>query len=325
MPSLKVGLARFGWRSGLLQMLLKHRRQQPMILMYHGVSAQDKFDGLRNAAELHLPRTHFVEHLRLLKKVRRIVGISEFVHGLQHGEDLRNTVVLTFDDGYENNASQAAPVLADHKIPASFFLATNHIGSNRWIWTDIVEHVLGTSTRPHFDWQGVNLPLATIGQRREALQRVKADLKRLTVIDRDTQVARISQSLDVPIGRPFDDYRFMDWEQVRSLVRAGFEVGAHTRHHAILSRLPPHEAEEEILGSRRDVEEATGQCCSVFCYPNGKRSDFTLETQAICRSAFAAAITTEHGSPDAQRLFELPRYSAGGDGAALSMNLMRAA
>lgn len=116
----------------------------------------------------------------------------------------------------------------------------------------------------------------------------------------------------------------MSWMHARSLVAGGFEVGAHTRHHAILSRASPEEAEAEIAGSRQDVVSGTGQCCPVFCYPNGKRSDFDSDTVSICQRHFDAAITTEHGHPDATKLYELPRYSAGGDSAMLAATLFRA-
>lgn len=323
MPGLKSTLLRVGSRIGALPAMLRARKDAPRILMYHGVSPQSHFPGLRNAADLHLPRQHFIEHLRLLIKTRRVVGISELVQGLRHGEDMSNTIVITFDDGYENNVTQAAPVLADFKLPASFFLATNHIGTGRWIWTDRVEHAFDTSSMGRLQWSGLNLPLDSLPSRRNALREVKGKLKQMSVVERDEAVKSIGEALEVSEPAPLEDYRFMDWKQARSLADAGFEVGAHTMNHAILSRVSPLDAETEIVGSRNAVISGTGNCCPVFCYPNGKVHDYNAAVIDIARRHFDAAITTEQGVPSADDLFELPRQSAGGDGHALAIALMR--
>ncbi len=43
--------------------------------------------------------------------------------------DERPTLVVTFDDGYETDLTQALPILSRLGIPATFFVATGHIGS----------------------------------------------------------------------------------------------------------------------------------------------------------------------------------------------------
>lgn len=318
-------MVRLGASTGLLSAALWARRSQPLILMYHGVTEQQRFEGLQNAAELHLPECHFIAHLRLLRRLRRVISISELLDGLRHGDDLRNTVVLTFDDGYENNVTHAAPILADYKMPASFFLATGFIGSGRWAWTDRVEYALDITRADRLIWQDAILPLTDMHTRRHTLHAVKARLKLLPVAERDEQLSAIEYELNIPPSEPKADYRFMNWAQARTLADAGFDVGAHTINHAILSRVSPSDAEAEIVGSKNAVVAGIGSCSPIFCYPNGKKQDYDETTISICSRHFQAAITTEHGCPDPNSLFELPRQSAGGDGIALTAALLRAA
>ena len=40
----------------------------------------------------------------------------------------RPAVVVTFDDGYESDFTRAAPILAEYRLPATFFVTTGHIG-----------------------------------------------------------------------------------------------------------------------------------------------------------------------------------------------------
>lgn len=325
MPGLKQRLHRLASDVGLLDLALKARRSPPAILMYHGVSAESHFKGLRNAAQLHLPREDFIAQVHVLKKHRKVIAISEMVDGLRHDEDLSNTVALTFDDGYDNNLRVAAPILADHGMPASVYLATDHIGTQRWIWTDRIERAFDQTSCTQLTLDdGAVLSLASLDERRQALHATKRQLKLLSVADRDLALDRLCEQLGVTDTEPYDDYRFLDWTQARQLADAGFEVGAHTVHHAILSRLPDDEAAREILHSRDAVAANVGACCPVFCYPNGKPEDITPAVIDTCRAHFTGALATTRGPARREDLYQLARIAAWGGAAELAWTLLRA-
>ena len=44
-------------------------------------------------------------------------------------------MLVTFDDGYRNNLTLAAPVLKSHDIPCIFHVATGYIDTPRMLWT----------------------------------------------------------------------------------------------------------------------------------------------------------------------------------------------
>lgn len=48
----------------------------------------------------------------------------------------QDAVALTFDDGFANFATEAAPILRGHGLPATLFVVTDHVGGdNRWCGT----------------------------------------------------------------------------------------------------------------------------------------------------------------------------------------------
>ncbi|MEO8384003.1 MAG: polysaccharide deacetylase family protein [Betaproteobacteria bacterium] len=287
-------------------------RSKPMILMYHGVSMGNALGTLRNCEQKHIPLDAFILQLKALKRLRLVISLTEMIEGLRAGNEMSNTTAITFDDGYENNFLQAAPALADFSLPATFFISTGFIGTDRWMWTDKVEMILDRTEDncvrvPHEDRL---LPLSTYGEKCAALKIIKAGLKRMPNEKCLGAVEELGAQLKVTTGKisTDGDYRLMNWEQARKLSSSGFEVGAHSINHPILSQIPVAEAKKEILGSRDKIVNELGRCSTTFCYPNGKSSDYTPELVDFCGQFFRSAVSTNRGHANVGELYELRRF-----------------
>jgi hypothetical protein len=131
--------------------------------------------------------------------------------------------------------------------------------------------------------------------------------------ERDELLAAIAGATGVSIPLvPPKPYRPMTWAQLRALAAEGFDVGAHTRTHPILSRLPLRKLDAEIGGCKEQMEQRLGSHVRHFAYPNGRSEDYTPEVvAAVARAGYLAAVTTLHGgnTPSTPRL-ELCRISA---------------
>lgn len=96
----------------------------------------------------------------------------------------------------------------------------------------------------------------------------------------------------------------MSNEQVKAWQAAGMEVGAHSRTHPRLSKCTDEELQNELAGSKADLEALTGAPVTQFCYPYG---DFDARVAEAARKAgYSAATTTQRGrarpGDDAMRL-----------------------
>jgi peptidoglycan/xylan/chitin deacetylase (PgdA/CDA1 family) len=78
----------------------------------------------------------------------------------------------------------------------------------------------------------------------------------------------------------------MDWEELRSLVAAGWEVGSHTCSHPRLSELEDARLREELVHSRAACERALGVPCRALAYPYGDVD------RRVVRAADAAGYAT---------------------------------
>jgi peptidoglycan/xylan/chitin deacetylase (PgdA/CDA1 family) len=78
---------------------------------------------------------------------------------------------------------------------------------------------------------------------------------------------------------------WMTWDQVRSLSRLGFDIGAHTRTHADLGQIAGNEARREILGARLELQAQTGTAVESFAYPYGGRDHLSERNRAQVKAA----------------------------------------
>jgi peptidoglycan/xylan/chitin deacetylase (PgdA/CDA1 family) len=85
----------------------------------------------------------------------------------------------------------------------------------------------------------------------------------------------------------------MDEAQIRAWHAAGMEVGAHSRTHPRLTGCTDAELQDEIAGSKADLEALTGHPVTQFCYPYG---DVDERVAAATRQAgYDAATTVQRG------------------------------
>jgi peptidoglycan/xylan/chitin deacetylase (PgdA/CDA1 family) len=102
--------------------------------------------------------------------------------------------------------------------------------------------------------------------------------------------------------------------QVRALVAAGWELGAHSLTHADLTGLSGAALRREIAGSRVEIRRRFQLPASFFCYPAGRYDGEVVE--AVRAAGYVGATTTEFGLGRRSEPFTLDRVRVdGGDGA----------
>jgi peptidoglycan/xylan/chitin deacetylase (PgdA/CDA1 family) len=108
------------------------------------------------------------------------------------------------------------------------------------------------------------------------------------------------------IDRGGKDY--MNWDQVREMVRAGVTIGAHSASHAHLPRLSARVIEEELTKSTARFEKELGFKPRLFAYPYGEASRVVVA--AAQAAGYAASFSQYsgvlHGKSD---FFYLPRFA----------------
>lgn len=211
----------------------------------------------------------------------------------------KNALVISFDDGYANNLHVALPVLKSLDIPSILYLSTQFIGGNEMLPTTVARLALRFTSLTELKLTGFDqaILLRDPLERETALARVSSTLKKLPgpAAERVTKELRalLSEREWYQLSERFQSERFLSWDEVRELARAGVAIGAHGHSHLPLhAGHDPVAIEEQVILSRQRVETEIGSC-HHFAYPNGGPTDICRgAVDAIRRSGFRTAAST---------------------------------
>ena len=304
-----------------------------VILAYHRVT-----NLATDPQMLAVTPTNFAEQLAALHKHFNVISLGTLAQSLVTGSPISNSVVLTFDDGYSDNLHEAKPLLESHAIPATVFIASNHIGTSTEFWWDELEHLLlrpGTLPRelrlriddfdyawdlrgdanytlPNFDrhctWN-VTQP-ESITRRHQLYRALHGLLGFLSFAQREEVLNSLRDwASELPSSR--SNYRALSEGEVLTLASGGLiDIGAHTATHPILSMLSAREQKTEIQRSKQRLESMLGRQVTSFAYPYGALSDYKGETVRLVKAMnfdCACSTFTDVVRAGCDR-FQLPRF-----------------
>lgn len=171
-----------------------HQKPIP-ILMYHSIERMPKSTLMRS---LHVPPERFSFQMKMLNFLGyKGLSMRELFPYFE-GKKIGKVVGITFDDGYQNNLKNAAPILKKYNFSATCYLVSERIGSfNTWDLdkgipkcplmseNDVNEWLklgldIGAHSKTHRSLEASNYELAL-----EEIHKCKADLE--TIFDLEIQ------------------------------------------------------------------------------------------------------------------------------------------
>ncbi len=97
----------------------------------------------------------------------------------------------------------------------------------------------------------------------------------------------------VPLGWYGTQPPLLSWDDIARLDGGALRFEAHTITHPNLLVVDDERAREEIVGSKRELEERLGRDVTAFCYPAGLFG--TREIALVAEAGYRAAFTCEPG------------------------------
>lgn len=244
------------------------------IFLFHGV-IEAEISSIRNYTRKHLPASDFRQLVEALASVGNPVSMDDVLAIIEGRQPLPpGAFAVTFDDGFENNISVAAPILRGLRVPHTVYLTTGFVSENRMSWIDRVEYCLqetaAETVRP--PWCEAALPMLSAADRIAVADSIRLTVKTDPTIDVDAFVEDFFTQCGVPSIRSTDSPldRKLAWAEVRAARElAGLTFGGHSHSHAILSFLRPAALADELDSSLRLLAREAGIEPRHYSYPEG--------------------------------------------------------
>ncbi|MEL6261207.1 MAG: polysaccharide deacetylase family protein [Cyanobacteria bacterium J06626_6] len=333
------------YRSGLSSLYARIRTRVKRdsvatILMYHSVPEPREIPWMDPGN--CLPAERFEQHMRFLAKHRHVISLDQLVQALEKGEPIRRgTVAITLDDGYLNNLTVAAPILAKYGLPATLYLATASIdaGENQWIDTLYSafrarsRHVLSLShlnlshlTLDHpnlsdgslsdgslsdwklADWKLADWKLDSETACQVAYRAIARHLIVCTPLQRDQILQAVDQQLRPTVYPP---RMTLTWDDVRELRQRYpmIDLGVHTASHIDL-QTHWQDTEHELQLSINRLLTETGDRPQHLAFPYNR---YCVESQTQAAAYLRSAVATSEADPVVRAhtdRYALPRLEA---------------
>jgi len=266
--------------TGLYQILWKFIPNGVYVFNYHRIGNKNLclFD-----REVYSCTTDaFEEQCLFIKNNFTVISLNKLDDLLKSGED-KNTkyALITFDDGYIDNYSEAFPLLKKHNIPATFYVATDFVSSNLIPWWDEIAFLLRNSQGESYQLpnhqQIFHLTPDTL---ESVINRIIYEAKRLvdvTVLDVLKDVRKTFPRA-VALFQDTNHELFMNWQQLNEMSLNGMMIGSHTLSHQVLSQLSEDDQKQELGESKHIIEHHLNQATESVVYPVGRMHCYTEET-----------------------------------------------
>lgn len=252
------------------------------LFLYHGVVRENKCE-IRNYTGKHRILDDFHANIKGLSEAGVALTLDEVLeHCWTNTPFPAKSYAITFDDGFENNYSVAAPVLDEFKIPACFYITTGFVQDNAMSWIDRIEFLIEklNQTSVRLPWETEARYLEGRASKISLLAEVRRHVKSEASFKVNDFISELYNQAGVDevfaSNHPLD--LKMSWQQVREIsTHERFTVGGHTHTHAIMSFLNAEELLFEVDTSLDLLSKNAGVGSRHYSYPEGLRHCYNQE------------------------------------------------
>lgn len=280
------------------------------IIMFHEVQRESRSE-LATGTSVSL----FEQSLSWLRREGwEIVTLEECLERVLRNDRAHRYAVLTFDDGYRDNVSEALPVLERHNAPFLIYVPTDAPTRTLQAWWLGLRELFRSRDDITIDAMDTRFHCPDFQTKASALARaaqwVHEDYHRAAMLAPTFHKAGVSLSA-------LNDRYFLDEGELQVLSRHPLaSIGGHTTSHPALKTLDSASARAEMADNRNYLQNLIQKPVRHFAYPYGDLNACGPRDEQLASDVgFLTAVTTQIGQLGARDLnhFALPRIAPDSD------------
>lgn len=322
--SIKQSLAYFLYFSGIL-FIYKYikLKEKALALLYHRVLTLAEQETTFSQNGIIVSDITFNRHLVFLKKHFNIIDAAEFSRIIEEGKIFSDSsCLITFDDGWKDNYTNAFPLLKNQEIPSLIFLSVNYIENDDLFWQEtlniylkvflsetdssileeknLIEFIERYELNDIIDSSDENRKIQILNFINN--WKFKPEKKRIEFLKSFNNI------LDIDITQQNKCDYFMNWDDIGNMESGNITFGSHGMNHKIVTQLSNEQLNEELSESKIELGKKLSKNVDTFSYPNG---NYDQETAKLVENlGYQFAFTTEYGFVDKNcNLMTIPRIN----------------
>ena len=302
-------LCKLLYASGILKLIQWFNnltQKRVTILMFHRVGSYRPGEPA-GLPTLFVQPESFRQIIAVIQKHYNVISMSEYCRRISNDEPLpRNSLVITFDDGYRDSFRNAFPLLKQHHLPFLLYIPSALLNGGVDYWWDCVynlcvsltpKQLLAGITAAHLE-NGIEMDLINAitclqnDRHIMALRFVEA-VGELPELLRKKIIAKLE--MIYAEGKPGlpGESEIMDFADVKMLLEMGGEIGSHTISHRFLDKAPASLVWEEVAASKKAIEKKLSTDVLSFAYPAGRMTPEIRDK--VEQAHYMTACTIEEG------------------------------
>lgn len=296
-------LAGFGYRFIPMGLLARNKFY---ILCLHGVAPKN-FQGNKR----HLKLSDFEELLVFLKPHVEFINLKETPDLSNLKRSKKPKVLITFDDGYQNNFDFAAPLLTKHSIPAVFFVLTKTYEDKTYVqYADVVDFV-GLTQHQDLDFDGEVFKKVNQVYLNKNGENLNQYFK-VNTSKREHWKKSLIDQFPIDKSEFYTQYiQLMNEKQWKILDQNElFTVSSHTHTHYNVDLLNPSDLQFELKHSKEILEKVLERKVNEIAFPDGAYNQKVKESSLAIgyQQLFAVNFRLQNDSID-ETIFKRFSYS----------------
>lgn len=290
------------------------------ILTYHRVTDREIEDINSSLPFLYVTVDSFEQQLKSIKKHYTILTFHELSAHFYNSALPRNSLIITFDDGYEDNFSMAYPVLQKHNVIATFFITVDKIGKNdRQFWWDRaycyfkkLEDIERNGAVPRVADNILSLYIKF----KKNTSKFFNELNKWETEKIEGMLSILEEKHGMRGENILSENKILTWEQINEM-EDNIEIGSHTCAHKNLVKLNEFQKIYEVEESKKIIEKNTNKRVIAFSYPAGNKDRYI--EKLVQKSGYEFGVTTVSGVNGSKERFSLKRINVW-EGTSRSLN-----
>lgn len=280
------------------------------ILMLHRVDYIDKNKIYANENMKISP--NFLERFIIEAKQYgyEFISLDRLQKLLSGNENTHKKLVITLDDGYIDNFTQAYPIFNKHQIPFTVYITTSFPEQNAILWWYILEDLLHSHSHIELS-DGSYYSYSNMVEKNKVFLQIRKKILNLDQTDLLTNLNQLFGKYRVDWKGKTKELA-MSWEQIKLLSQSSLTtIGGHTKNHYAFNKISHELIQQEINDANLLIHQHTGRFVEHFAFPFGSIHEVEQkQIEWIKAFDFKTVVTTRKGNILKQHkdyLYCLPR------------------